>query len=384
LEDIIHLGCFRLLLESLNVKDICLLGACNHNLSAKFRQELSKRKDIWIRGTSRSWHINNESGELVGFADDFPFERGISGLGPVLEHVVSETELFETIATWCGGWAPLLYARETSPREQPRLRNKGRSVQFSTPGIPSNSSSEDDSDSSSSSNGRDPCLPLLIFDIHCEGKWMWSAIHPVRAEDHENMTTDVDEEEADLDVIYLESTKTLGEAWDAATFLTRNLGNRPPRYLITTHPEDNRLWALRCSIVSPYCSETLVIEGEIRVVDSMREPGSKLAPNSGLGALPPNVRHDDRTFRPDALLFRSVNELSVEDEVYGIPDTYELKAYQAWMTFHYFWDRRYEENGKEKFHIILHEFNCESDLVHNMIANIPYPAGSTVPFTRRR
>ena len=396
LEDITHLGCFSLLLENLDTKDLCLLRRCSITLYRKCQEEISRRKDIWIRGTSKSWCYLSDI-----FADDHPFESVRPRLtrGPLAD-MESETEFFDTIASWCGGWGPLLYARETGPRIQPRLKNKGRSIQFSTPGVPfhssCSSSSEDDSDSSTStrtsSDERNPCLPVLIFDILCDGTWKWSAIHPIRDNDHENMTTDIDGEPTDLDVIYLKSTKTLGEDWDAATFLSGDLHlggqeQRPPKYLITTHSDDDRVWTIRCSIVSPYCSETLVIEGEIRVAESRKDSTTEWASNSGFRGsqrLPrtnDTLQEDGRTFQPHPLLLRSVHELSVEEEVYGILDTYKIKPYQVWMTFHYFWDRRLqeeedEENGKEKFHILLHEFNCESDLVHNMIANAPFPSSS--------
>jgi len=344
--------------EFLTVKEVCQLGGCNGKCRQSACKELESRKNQWKRKSSRSWPICHSDGSLDGFADDYSFEKVKAALTPSLgEDLVAhgtEEDVWNTVASWCGGWGPFLHARENRPPKQP----ESYTTSISTP--------------MSSFTFR---TPVLLIDVHCDGRWMWTAIHPLQGTSlypflrrvGGNANDDNDEN------IYPCSTFTLGDVWDSATFLTRNKGCRPPRHLITTTADDTKSCNIRVGVVSASCSETLIMEsGNLQPKSLLLHihDGSsplQMASNSGLGRLPPHVQHDDHTILPDENLLRTINPYVVQSDMWAFLSTTELvfTKRKCSLSLHLFWDARKEE----KFHIMLHEVALEPGLLADMIAH---------------
>jgi len=259
-----------------------------------------------------------------------------------------------------------LDAREGSARSQPVI-TRGKSVQFTTIG-------EDIADDR---------RIVLLFDIHCNGKSAWNAVLPLNESSVGGMdATDENGEDVDVSIVHPLSSRTLGDATDAATIHPFQHAFESTRYLLSTDIGDTRTWIFNVSMVSRNCLETLI--HSCCIVPAMQkkciDEYDAWEPNSGYHQVD-KIMNQAGEFKefyenmysltsPDPNLFRCSDLENVTQiptsTLKGIGmkgDVCEL-CYFSYFEFCYWLDER---NPTEKrLHLTL-DFNCPSSLFSDMI-----------------
>lgn len=228
----------------LTVRDTTRSAASSRGFGRWSQREIGRRSKAWLAGTSRSWawydrNLPDGSDHFVS-ADDLPDNKEALGcLDDAWEDFDSPSHLLATVAAWCGGWPRLLDAREGGARSQPVIA-RGRPVHFTTIG--------DDSSR----------RIVLMFDIHRDGTSVWNAVHPLNESEVGCFVLDDNGDDVDVSIVHPISSKTLGDATDAATIHPFSHDLKSTRYLLSTDVNDATTWRFDVSMVSQNCSETLI------------------------------------------------------------------------------------------------------------------------------
>lgn len=241
METVQESGCVDVILGFLPLVDFFHFSICNKNLHNLCKED---PRLLFAQSYSRSWWSWFDRLEDQEYADNHPFKtlrRG--GLETDFATLFARTEshMLESIVAWCGGWEAFLQARSS-----------GASL-----GQPTSMLRAGDDN-----KVHNLCKPVVIFDIHCDNEWKWTALHPLCNDDLRTTYGAVDDDD-DHGVFYPYSTKCLGDETDAGTAYPWNHGRRPQRYLLSTDASDSRNYKFSVSIVSPNFGETFVESYEI-------------------------------------------------------------------------------------------------------------------------
>jgi len=366
--------CHAEFLKYLTVRETCMFAACSKRVCLKWaREEIRRRSIAWLEQTSRAWQWIDRSVSYPEMhtcsADDFDIDdhKALETLNDEWRSFGTPRKLLETVAyTFCGGWAKLLDVRENGAPSQPNIIARGQqvNVKYVTLG-------DDWVDVSK----------VLMFDIYCEGKNVWSGVKPLEKEFHgsssfrvSDLGLNISQTCADID-----SSKTLGDKTDAATIHTTALGNPPPRYLLSTDANDKRNWTLNVSLLTAKSLETLLFNVYIVPHEIVKMIGkdNSWEKDSGyaqiLGFQETYSDNDCEWYGcnsvvPDENLWRCKSVWNLINKYKGPPkgigEDGEMVSFQYLRDHTCFWfDRR---NGKNRLHVTM-EFTCEDSLFSDMI-----------------
>ena len=158
---------------------------------------------------------------------------------------MTEPHMLKSIAAWCGGWDTFIQSRHEGAQRAHTSTATTISVR-----------------AGDNNKVHHLCKPIVIFDIHRDNKWQWTALHPLCDDDIRTLGVDpVDED--NYGVFYPYSTKSLCDPTCSGTAYCWNHGHRPTRYLLSTDSTDNRTYKFSVSIVSPYFAKIFVKSVEI-------------------------------------------------------------------------------------------------------------------------
>ena len=255
------------ILDFLTLEDLCNLAICNKQLFKICNDHvplgLSKDRHVGFfkERYSKSWWSWFHRMEDHEFADDLPFEQQLNHKGEQLRNyakgglhknfqrfAVTESLMIESIMEWCGGWEKFFNARY-----------HGAEPASSIPRAPTTTTCTRAGDKNKVHR---LCRPVVIFDIHRDCEWIWSAIHPLDQDDIRTLIGNpVDR--LNKGIFYPYSTKCLGD--EVCPKLTHpwNDWRRPTKYLLSTDSSDSRTYKFSVSIVSPNFAETFVESNEI-------------------------------------------------------------------------------------------------------------------------
>lgn len=363
-----------MVLQGLTTRDLCqlrhasklFLGACN--------EEIQRRVDRWKDRVSLGWTLYRTVGTSP---DEIPFEKARLELDAGFREFAAPTRngLLETIASWCGGWGPLLQARDTSALvANVSIANNGVQETAAFPNV-------------ADSYGRQ----VLLLDIHCNGMWKWSTIIPVSSQEYNGFDSG---EHGSYDLAYIIPMcfDSLGDSTSSGTVYPEWQEYRPKRYLLSTDSKDTRSWRFNLSVVSPRCSETLLVSQEVvpEIVttesDCCCEKG--WIPFSGLGEPDSQqvqvflrIAEEERLAMQQNLLRTS------EKNSFNFLGIHEGRffTYEAYTELSFFLDKEEKHKGRSnregveeeekeapRFHVLF-DFCCQSDLLNHMIVRPPPP-----------
>jgi len=245
-------SCGSVIFAFLTVRDTARAAENSREFLLWSQEEIVRRSKTWLAGTSKSWAWYDKNlrfgQESYVPADDLPDNKeALGGLDMVWKEAFeSPSHLLSTVTDWCGGWSRFLDAREGSARSQPVIA-RGGPVHFTTIG--------EESPPMISDTRR----IALIFDIHCDGKSAWNAVCPLNESEVGGMTSvDDNGEDVQVSIVHPISSKTLGDATDAATIHPFDHVYKSIKYLLSTDIDDTRTWRFNVSMVSRNCLETLI------------------------------------------------------------------------------------------------------------------------------
>ena len=337
----------------LSVKDVCIAKESCKALQQIGNLEIGRRIHRWKCGTSFGWPLRCRYGYIS--PDDLPFGLASAGLPASLQmYAPSRDAFFGNIAHWCGGWEALLHAREMGPASPPV------EGPMSTPG-PHPGGAQ-----------------LLIFDIHQNNEWKWSAIVPPEA--------------FGCMRIFPVSSKSLGQRTDAATvhdYLSHI--DRHNHYFLTTTADDSDEWVFSLGILSPSCSETLFCRQKVvpsQVCKEIENSAQGWVPNSGLG-LPLNPERiaclkelssftDDDLDSLDIDLLRHAGKMN-KFHLRMINQDGNIVSPGIETQLWYYLDRRQAVSQQVKLHINLDLFIDDIELFRGMIVRPPPDVDRAIP-----
>ena len=248
LQDDVMEICGSLVLEFFSVKDTALLAAISKDWQQLSHAEIKRRSEKWVQETSRAWEWRNRAEfdelQMEVSADEVADEkRALDGLDNFWkDHFERPSDMLREVARWNGGWPRFLHSREQGAKPQPEFE-RGRRIEFTT-------------------LGPDPYphRPFaLLYDIRCDGRHKWSGFQPFNEDD----LGQVGIEGMSCVNTWPISTNTLGDKADSSIIFPFSHHVRVPKFLFSTHINDDRSWEVSVSIVSPFCSETLLLEFRI-------------------------------------------------------------------------------------------------------------------------
>ena len=142
-------GCVTAVFKYLEVEELGRFSVCNRTIYdlclANPRLQAVKK---FLKKYSKSWHFMQ--GDKIKFADECRvFQTAREGLDDDFVRLYAPTEMkmLQNIASWCGGWDAFMQSRmEGASRAGPDCEKLGDKL-------------------------RNPCKPVVIYDIHCDDQW---------------------------------------------------------------------------------------------------------------------------------------------------------------------------------------------------------------------
>lgn len=379
-------SCGSVILSFLTVRDTAHVAEYSRDFYLWSQEEIGRRSKAWLASTSKSWawyDKNLLSGkESYISADSLPDNKeALDGLDMVWREVFeSPSHLLSTVAAWCGGWSQFLDAREGSARPQPVIA-RGRPVHFTTISEESPPLISDDR------------RIVLIFDIHCDGKSAWNAVYPLNeSELGDLISSDINGEEVEVSIVHPISSKTLGDATDAATIHPFEHTYKSTRYLLSTDTDDARTWRFNVSMVQRNCLETLIHSCSIVPANQKKyiDEYGAWEPNSGYHQVEQSrenmiaiseygqkdyIEIQQRKFdsiAPDSNLFRC-SDFDVENVtrvpcavLKGIGIDGDLIEFSRSINFDFCYWLDERNTTKNRLHLTL-DFSCPDSLFSDMI-----------------
>lgn len=237
----------RNLLLYLNCRDLAKASKISRNFHFWVQRETSRKALEFKERSSLAWEV--VKGKRVYSADEvvknnidrtMKCATSLRGNDERWGSIPTHMDAIEKVVGWCGGWLQFLHARENGAKSQPRSptdRNK------TTLGI---------------HQERGGVLPqaAVIFDLRCNGEWIWSGIRPISKGYLDRSTSKKD----GLLRIYPFSENTRGEVTDldSPAVLGSDEAKRAGCFLLSTPWNDRRMYTLSASIVSEVSTETRI------------------------------------------------------------------------------------------------------------------------------
>jgi len=243
-----------------------------------------------------------------------------------LNTLQKESDYYNILAKWCGGWPRLLHAREAGAPLPPI-------------GPPLSTPHEDD--------------VVLLWDIRCEGVWKWSGTLPLDRNQPGNM----------------QAISELFGLFRAFPFWKKTVGDDIKYILWSGCASDHRSWEFSVSMLSSTCSETLLHSHTIvpsHLVETIEATNGfrPTTDNLMLGDMEPEegVTFCNGTFETDPDI------ISPERDVVGINNKGSICSIFQDFDFHVFSDKR--QPGVRRIHLMW-AYNCHNTLFSKMIVNPP-------------
>ena len=238
----------RNLLLYLTCGDLAKAAKISKNFNFWVQRETSYKALKFKGGSSLAWEVVDKRNR-VHSADDFlkdDIDRtmkcatSLRGDDEIWGSVPTHMDAIEKVVDWCGGWLQFLHARENGAKPQPRSPTD---LNKTTLGV---------------HKGRGGILPqaAVIFDLHCDGKWIWSGIRPISKDYLDRSTGKKD----GLLRIYPFSENTRGEVTDIESLpvLGSDESKRAGCFLLSTPFNDKHRFTLSASLASEVSAETLI------------------------------------------------------------------------------------------------------------------------------
>ena len=238
----------RNLLLYLSCNDLANAAKVSKNFQFWVQRETSYKALEFKGNSSLAWEVVNKKNRV--YAADYVVKENIDltmkcatslrGDDEKWRSVPTHMDAIEKVVDWCGGWLQFLHARENGAKPQPRSPTD---LKKTTLGI---------------HQGRGGVLPqaAVVFDLHCDGKWIWSGIRPI-SKDYIDRSTD---KKDGLLRIYPFSENTRGETTDLESppIIGSDESKRAGCFLLSTPCDDHRIFSLSASLVSEVSAETLI------------------------------------------------------------------------------------------------------------------------------
>lgn len=238
----------RNLLVYLTCRDLAKASKISKNFHFWVERETSHKALDFKERSSLAWEVVND--KHVYSADEFvktnfdltmQCATSLSGDDEQWGRLPTHMDAIERVVGWCGGWLQFLHARENGAKPQPRSAVDRKKT---TLGI--------------HMKEWGGALPqaAIIFDLHRNGKWIWSGLRPISKEYLNRCTGAKD----NLLRIYPFSEKTKGDVTDldSPALLGSAEAKRAGYFLLSTSHEDRRTFTLSASLVSEVSAETLI------------------------------------------------------------------------------------------------------------------------------
>eukprot|EP00588_Corethron_pennatum_P018998 CAMPEP_0194308778 /NCGR_PEP_ID=MMETSP0171-20130528/5738_1 /TAXON_ID=218684 /ORGANISM="Corethron pennatum, Strain L29A3" /LENGTH=300 /DNA_ID=CAMNT_0039061579 /DNA_START=313 /DNA_END=1215 /DNA_ORIENTATION=- len=288
--------------------------------------EISRRRKIWCQSVSSCLPVTSvdaQDSELsddnLESADDPTFNEDAN-----LKTLKKESDYYNILGKWCGGWPQLLYAREAGAPLPPI----GPSL--STP-------CEDSS--------------VLLWDIRCDGVWKWSGTQPLNRNQLGNM----------------QEISELFGLFRAFPFWKKTVGDEIRHTLWSGCASDHRSWEFSVSLLSSQCSETLLHSHTIvpsHLVETIEAAGGFRPTTDSL--MLGDMEPDDRVTFCDGTSDTDPEIISPERDVVGIDDDGSICSIFQDFDFHVFSDKR--QPGVRRIHLMW-AYNAHNTLFSKMIVN---------------
>ena len=234
------------------VPDLCNVASCSRQLRdickldpRRFMQRFltTYSKSIWFHwGIVDEYEfLDDQSSQIINKMRDHGIEDNFK------KFATSERHMVESVVAWCGGWNIFTSTRLLG----------ATTLAATSSSVPAASKIDH------------LCHPVIIYDIYCDGEWVWSGLHPLTSDDLRTLqNVETNDDDDNWSVFYPCSMKTLGDRTISGTAYGWNHGTRrPSRYLLSTDSNDNRTYTFRVSMVSPNFAEVLIVSNKIVPAD---------------------------------------------------------------------------------------------------------------------
>jgi hypothetical protein len=164
-------GVIATVLDFLPLVDFYHFSLCNKKLRCLSKTDQRLR---FMQTYSRSWWSWFDDLEDREFADQHPFKKlRRGGLDQDFAALFARNELHmvESIVAWCGGWNAFLEARNNG--------TKPAVIEDPSSGVVR---------AGENNKVHNLCKPVVIFHIHRDNEWQWSALHPLCDDDLRTLT----------------------------------------------------------------------------------------------------------------------------------------------------------------------------------------------------
>ena len=234
----------------LDCRDLAHASRISKNFQFWVQRDTSSKVLDFKAKSSLAWEVVKD-GDLVHSADDLVETKhlpltmkcasSIKGADEKWGSIPTHMDLLEKVAGWCGGWLQFLYAREVGAKLQPNSPTVPKKTNLGV--------------HAKKKGGGGLPQAAIIFDIHRNGKWVWSGIRPISKE-YLNRSTD----KTGLLRVYPFSERTMGASTDvdSPSLLDSTEAKRAGRFLISTAYDDRRTFTISASLVSEVSAETLI------------------------------------------------------------------------------------------------------------------------------
>ena len=234
----------------LDCRDLAHASRISKNFQFWVQRDTSSKVLDFKAKSSLAWEVVKD-GDLVHSADDLVETKhlpltmkcasSIKGADEKWGSIPTHMDLLEKVAGWCGGWLQFLYAREVGAKLQPNSPTVPKKTNLGV--------------HAKKKGGGGLPQAAIIFDIHRNGKWVWSGIRPISKE-YLNRSTD----KTGLLRVYPFSERTMGGSTgvDSPSLLDSTEAKRAGRFLISTAYDDRRTFTISASLVSEVSAETLI------------------------------------------------------------------------------------------------------------------------------
>ena len=273
--------------------------------------------------------------------------------------VPTHMDAIEKVVDWCGGWLQFLHARENGAKPQPRSPTD---LNKTTLGI---------------HKGRGGVLPqaAVIFDLHRDGKWIWSGIRPISKDYLDRSTNKKD----GLLRIYPFSENTRGQITDldSPPVFGSDESKRAGCFLLSTPFNDHHIFTLSASLASEVSAETLIHSVNFkprslcRSLDNERAFYSYASDhwNIGEGSYYNErlVAWSDDGYEPHQCCMYVSPDQSL---VTYCPVQKKVDNHDFVFFNHCFWLDSLSQNRNPFFHM-MSELVCEKEVIYEMFLNSP-------------
>jgi len=325
-----------LVLSLISIPELLLLGCTSRRMRFIHQvAEISRRGNIWCQSVSRclrETYVDDPDSKL---SDDSleSTDDSTSTEAANLKALKKESDYYNTLGKWCGGWPRLLHAREAGAPLPPI-------------GPPLSTPCENDI--------------VLLWDIRCEGVWKWSGTQQLDRNQPGNM----------------QEVSELFGLFRAFPFWIKTVGDEIRHILWSGCASDHRSWEFSVSLLSNQCSETLLHSHTIvpsHLVETIEATGSfRPITDNMLGGMEP----DDRVTFCNGTSDTDPDIISPERNVVGINDEGSIFSIFQDFNFHVFSDKR--QPGVRRIHLIW-AYNTHNTLFSKMIVNPPPRESGVLP-----